>query len=365
MGYPAKNPLKIATVLGTRPEIIKLSPLLPLLDKEFQHILIHTGQHYDYRMDKVFFDELQLEPPSYNLTIGSHPAGKQTAMMLENIEEVLLKEKPQLVIVQGDTNSTLAGALAAAKLHISVLHVEAGCRSFNRKMPEEINRVIVDHLSSFLIAPDKASLQNLSQEGITEGVNLFGSIVFDALERNEKLIPSENMLKTQNISSGQYVLVTLHRAETTDDKNKLQEILAALETISRNLPVLFPIHPRTKKALETFSISLPPTIHLIEPQGYLQFLALLKECRFCVTDSGGIQEEAIFFNVPCLIPRQETEWISLVDAGKNILAGTTTETILSAARRLLDDKELQKIKNIPYPYEKGVADNIISLLRSL
>ncbi|MBI2145797.1 UDP-N-acetylglucosamine 2-epimerase (non-hydrolyzing) [Candidatus Woesearchaeota archaeon] len=361
------NSLKICTVLGTRPEITKLSPLLPLLDQEFNHCIIHTGQHYDYALDGVFFKELHLPAPQYQLNIGSHSQGKQTGRMLEKIEEVLVQEQPGLVIVEGDTNTTMAGALAAAKLHIPVMHVESGCRSFNRKMPEEINRIVADHSAEYLIAPDEDSVKNLQQEGIpSQKVFLLGSTVFDAVERTKTFIQPEHVLSQWGLSKNGFILVTLHRAETTDNMEVITNIVQALNTLALNIPIVFPIHPRTRKTITENAITFNNNILSIDPQPYLSFLALLSACRFCITDSGGIQEEALAFNVPCLIPRTETEWVRLVRAGKNLLVGVKTEGILSAARKIIEDEtELRKIKETRYPYDIGTSKKIIELIQTI
>ncbi len=360
--------MKICTILGTRPEIIKLSPLIQELedDPEFEHKIIHTGQHYDYNMDKVFFEDLHLPAPNYSLNIGSHSSGKQTGMMLEKIETILLLEKPDLVIVQGDTNTTLSGALAASKLHLPLLHIEAGCRSFNREMPEEINRIITDHISNYCFAPDEKSIINLKREGVIDNkIFNVGSTAFDAALRNRKLVNVEQVLLENNLKKNEFVLVTIHRAENTDNILNLQNIIAALNELSNKITFLFAIHPRTKKILEANNLYLNENIKITGPQSYLSFLALLSSCRFCVSDSGGIQEEALVFNIPCLIPRNETEWTRLVDAGKNILMGTDKEKIVSIITKLLDDSELQKIKDIKYDYNMGVDKKIVNLIKEI
>ncbi|MBU1632511.1 MAG: UDP-N-acetylglucosamine 2-epimerase (non-hydrolyzing) [Nanoarchaeota archaeon] len=358
--------MKIVTVLGTRPEIIKLSPLIPLLGEEFKHIIIHTGQHYDHNMDKVFFNELHLPLPNYALNIGSHSQGKQTGLMLQQIETIFLEEKPGLVIVQGDTNTTLAGALAASKLHLPLIHLEAGCRSFNRQMPEEINRIVVDHIADYLIAPDQKSVNNLLHEGINKNnIFLLGSTAFDATLRNKDLIDTNEVLNHFSLRKKEFILVTLHRAENTNDLNKLNNIISALNELSEFITFVFPLHPRTKKIVDDNNIIVNNKIKMIAPQSYLSFLALLSSCKFCISDSGGIQEEAIVFNVPCLIPREETEWTRLVDAGKNILMGTNTERIVTTVRNLLSETKLQKIKERKCHYEAGVSEKIIKLIKQI
>lgn len=352
--------MKIMTVLGTRPEIIKLSPLIPLLDREFEHFLVHTGQHYSIEMDAVFFDELKLDKPKYNLEVGSGRHGYQTGLMLEKLEQILLKEKPDLVLVLGDTNSTLAGALSAAKLNIKVGHIEAGCRSFNRQMPEEINRIIADHISDMLFASDEQSVKNLGNEGIKKNVFNVGSLVNDACLRNIKL--AEKL----EINKKNFVLVTIHRQENTDNAVVLKGIFEALGEISKNIKIILPIHPRTGKAVEENKIKIGKKIEVIKPLGYLEFLNLAKNSRFIMSDSGGIQEEAAALNVPCLILRNETEWTRLVELGKNILAGTNKQKIIDEAMKLIiDSNKLEGIKKIKCPLSSGVDVKIINILKKV
>ncbi|MBS3116479.1 UDP-N-acetylglucosamine 2-epimerase (non-hydrolyzing) [Candidatus Woesearchaeota archaeon] len=356
--------MKVVTILGTRPEIIKLSPLLPLLDAEFDQVVIHTNQHYDYEMDGTFFKDLQLPQVKYNLNVGSHQQGKQVGLMLEKIENILKEEKPDVVIVQGDTNTTLAGALAAAKVYIPLVHVEAGCRSFNKKMPEEINRIVADRCADYFFAADQGSVDNLAQEGITKNVFLVGNTIFDAVVRNKKLAEKSTILGELGITEGNYVLATIHRQQSTTEKKVLENIMTALGILAEKMPVVFPLHPGTKKALEKHHIKPNQRIKIIKSQEYLPFLKLLAHCRFCITDSGGIQDEALVFNVPALIPRYETEWMRLVNAGKNFLVGNTTESILIKAQQLVnDDRELQRIKAIKCPYETGAAEKIVQIMK--
>lgn len=357
--------MKIITILGTRPEIIKFSPLLPLLDAEFEHRLIHTGQHYDYNMDRIFFEELHLRQPDYQLNIGSHTPGKQIARMLEQIEEILLQEKPDMVAVLGDTNSTFAGALAAAKLFLPLMHIESGCRSFTRELPEELNKTVVPHLADYCIAPDEICRQNLVNAGIgQQKIFLLGSTAFDAVQRNRKLVDAEKVLQKYALRRDDFILLTMHRAENTNNLPRLHGMIQAVNDIAERKTIVFPLHPRTRKIITDNEIYLHPNLKIIEPESYLNFLALLSSCRFCMSDSGGIQEEALAFNVPCLILRNVTEWSRLTKAGKNILASTEPNQILAAAGRLLDDAELGAIKNIACPYETGVAEKIIEVMRS-
>lgn len=355
---------KFVSVLGTRPEIIKFSPLLPLLDRHSEHTLIHTGQHYDEKMDRVFFRELKLKTPHYNLHVGSGEQGAQTALMLERLEPLIIKKKPDCVLVLGDTNSTLAGALVAAKLCIPVAHIEAGCRSFNRKMPEEINRILVDHSSDLLFAPDRQAVGFLRDEGFSmEKIFHVGNSGLDAAQRVLTLI-SDRQIKKFGVKPDRYVLATIHRAENTNDLSKLRELIEAINQISQRVTVLFPIHPRTLGILKRAKISLNSEVRVLEPLGNLDFIALLKNCLFILSDSGGIQEEAAVANRPCLILREETEWIRLVEAGKNFLVGRKSKNILKIALALLGSDGLrEKIRRRKAPLNFGAARRILKILK--
>lgn len=356
--------MKIATIFGTRPEIIKLSPLIPLLDEEFDHILIHTGQHYSYNMDKIFFEELGLRNCDYILNVGSGTHAAQTGKMMMEIEKVLLKENPDIVVVQGDTNSTLAGAITASKLNIKVVHVEAGCRSFDKRMPEEVNRILVDHCSDILFAPDEDATRNLAVEGIEKDmVYLVGNTSVDACLRIVNFFDS-NSLKEKNLKKQDYVLLTIHRQENTDP-DKLKEIISAINVIADKIKIVFPLHLRTKKIIESNDIEINKNILLTEPLGYKDFIGLLTNSKFTMTDSGGIQEEAGILDVPCLILRENTEWKYLVDIGKNMLIGTGYESIVSTITDLLDNEhELDKMKNIKAPIKQGTSKKIVSILKN-
>lgn len=357
--------MNIITVLGTRPEIIKLSPLIPVLNKEFEHKIIHTGQHYSYKMDKIFFEELGLKNPDYFLNVGSSTHGKQTGEMLTKIEGILLDEKPNIVIVQGDTNSTLAGALAASKLHIKVAHVEAGCRSQDKRMPEEINRVLVDHCSDILFAPDEDAFNNLIREGIEKSkIHLVGNTSTDACLRVLDILKSDK-LKELGLEKDNYVTLTVHRQENTEF-NKLKTIIGAVNDISNRFKVVFPVHLRTKKIIETNGIEINGNVLLIEPLGYTDFVTLMANSKFIMTDSGGIQEEAGILNVPCLILRDNTEWKYLVEMGKNMIIGTDQRKIVYNVNDLLDNEEkLKKMKKIEVPIKKGTSEEIISILKDI
>ncbi len=320
--------MKICSIVGARPQFIKAAVVSRAVRKVAREVLIHTGQHYDDAMSARFFRELEIPEPDYNLGVGSHLHGKQTAMMLERIEGVLEKEAPKLVLVYGDTNSTLAGALAAAKLLIPVGHVEAGLRSFNRKMPEEINRVVADRLSDFLFCPTPAAVENLRREGVTKGVRLTGDVMFDALKYYLKKAGADEVLMRFSLESEGYLLLTIHRAETTDDPGRLAAIFKALSGLDEK--ILFPAHPRTRKALKANAIRPGKNIRLVEPVGYLEMLALESRAKMILTDSGGVQKEAYLFGAPCVTLRDETEWVETVETGWNILAGAGPEAIKRA-----------------------------------
>jgi len=358
--------MKIITILGTRPEITKLSPLLPLLDKHFNHILVHSGQHYDYNMDEIFFSDLHLRKPDYFLNVGSGSHASQTAQIMVKFEEILLREKPDWVIVFADPNTPLAGALVASKLHIPLIHLEAGCRSFNKQMPEEINRIICDHCADLLIAPDEVARKNLLQEGLPEErIQVVGSTAIESSLRNVAYAQEKSTVLEQcGLVKGKYILATLHRAENTDDIQVLQGLFDAFSEISKRFPIVFPIHPRTRKIMDDQGLQLSEKVKIIEPQGYLDFLRLLDGCLFILSDSGGIQEEAAALNIPCLILRNETEWTYLVKAGKNLLVGSDKENIVSAANLLLNDpSKLQQMKSVRLDLNSNVAEKIIEVIR--
>lgn len=355
--------MKIITILGTRPEIIKLSPLIPLFDEEFDHKIIHTGQHYSYSMDKLFFDDLKLRDCDYTLNIGSGPHAQQTGKMMIEIEKVLLKENPDLVVVQGDTNSTLAGALTASKLNIKVAHVEAGCRSFDMRMPEEINRILVDHCTDILLAPDNIAYENLINEGISKDlIYLVGNTSIDACVRIVNLLKDD---LGEISSKKEYALLTVHRQENTNPEN-LKKLIDSINTISDKIEIIFPVHLRTRKIIEENQIHINRNIKLTDPLGYKEFISLLHNSKFILTDSGGIQEEAAILNVPCFILRDNTEWMYLVNVGKNVLLGTDPERITDYLTNILsDDKKLREMRNINVPVNTGAAKVINSIIKKL
>jgi UDP-GlcNAc3NAcA epimerase len=326
--------MRVVSIIGARPQFIKAAVVSRALRRRHVEVLVHTGQHYDANMSAIFFDELDLPEPDVNLGVGSGLHGEQTGAMLAGIEQVLLRERPAWVLVYGDTNSTLAGALAAAKLHIPVAHVEAGLRSFNRRMPEEINRVVTDHLSVALFCPSQTAVDNLAAEGITHGVHLVGDVMADALAfAVERAKTGSSVLARLGVCERGYLLVTVHRAENTDDALRLGNILQALNALEE--PVLFPVHPRTRKAIAALGLRLAPHVRLLEPIGYLDMVRLEQLARLILTDSGGIQKEAYWLGVPCVTLREETEWVETVQAGWNILAGAGTDRIVQVVRNMV------------------------------
>lgn len=340
--------MKIATIVGARPQFIKAAPVSRRLREVADEVLIHTGQHYDANMSDVFFKDLGMPQPAYNLGVGSGLHGEQTGEMLKRMEPVLLRERPSWIVVYGDTNSTLAGALEGVKLHIPVAHVEAGLRSFNRAMPEEINRVVTDHISSLLFAPTAAAVSNLRREGICVGVHQVGDVMYDAaLEHLKTAEERSQILERLHLFAEGYALATVHRAENTDDPRRLGAILDALERITTECPVVFPVHPRTRRALGTLSRFPLRGIVTTEPLSYLDMLRLESSARFIVTDSGGVQKEAFFFRVPCITTRDETEWLETVQSGWNTLTGADTARILSAVKAMRPGTETS------HPYGRG------------
>jgi UDP-GlcNAc3NAcA epimerase len=317
--------MKVATIVGARPQFIKAAAVSRVLRTRSQmdETLIHTGQHYDENMSDVFFEELEIPKPNFHLGIGSGTHGLQTGRMLEAIERILLETTPDWVLIYGDTNSTLAGALAAVKLHIAVAHVEAGLRSFNRNMPEEINRVLTDHASELLFAPTEAAKQNLEREGISPGkVRQVGDVMYDAaLFYGDKAGRHSRILQRLNLKVHNYVLATVHRAENTDDPIRLQAIFGGFATLAKEIPIVVSLHPRTREALERVGLRerLSRDISFIDPVGYLDMAMLEKNALLVATDSGGVQKEAFFYRVPCATLRDETEWVELVQAGWNTL----------------------------------------------
>ena len=363
----------IVSIVGARPQFIKAAAVSRAIaehnqksaDRPIVEKIVHTGQHYDENMSKVFFEELQIPEPFENLKVGSGSHGRQTGLMLERIEEVLRRNKPDLVMVYGDTNSTLAGALAAAKLHIPVGHVEAGLRSFNRKMPEEINRVVTDHLSQLLFCPTDKSVANLAKEGITSGVHQVGDVMYDSVlfysNLAEKLSPIMSQLALQKKS---FYLATVHRAENTDTPQRLENIITALGRLEA--PVVVPLHPRTSKNLEEHKVVIGENVRIIPPVSYLDMLILEKNARIILTDSGGVQKESFWFKVPCVTLRDETEWVELIEAQYNQVVGADKQNIIAA----VDKAELMiktgKLETTPELYGDGFsAESITKIVADL
>jgi UDP-N-acetylglucosamine 2-epimerase (non-hydrolysing) len=334
--------MKISIILGTRPEIIKLSPVIRECERlNLNYFILHTGQHYSYNMDKVFFEQLKLPEAKYNLEVGSGSHAEQTGRMLIGVEEVLQKEKPDVVLVEGDTNTVLAGALAAHKLGVMVGHVEAGLRSYDRKMPEEINRVLADHCSDFLFAPTEKSRQILLHEGISEErIFITGNTVVDAVFQNLEISNSSmNALDVLDLKNGEYFAATIHRQENVDDEKRFRDIAEGLEKVQKNFgfELVYPVHPRAMERLSEFGLE-PSGVRLVEPLNYLCFLQLESNARLVLTDSGGVQEETCVLRVPCVTLRDNTERPETLDVGSNVLAGTSPDKIVDCVKRMLDKK---------------------------
>lgn len=326
--------LKIASIVGARPQFIKAAPFhaaLTRLRPDATEVLIHTGQHYDFEMSQIFFDGLELPEPDHHLGVGSGSHGEQTGEMLRRLEPVLIDESPDVVVVHGDTNSTLAGALVAAKLQLPVAHVEAGLRSFRLSMPEEVNRVLADHVSTHLFCPTNTAVENLSREGITQGVVLCGDVMRDVLELSRPTAAARSsLLEELGIEPGRYALATVHRSENTDDPERLTAVTAGLSLVAIKMPVVMPLHPRTRRALGDSTVD---GVKVIAPLGYADMLCLTERARVIVTDSGGLQKEAYWLGVPCVTPRAETEWVETLRDDWNVLVDADPELIAKAACR--------------------------------
>lgn len=355
--------MKLSIILGTRPEIIKMSPLIRECEKRnLDYFVLHTGQHYSYEMDKAFFDDLELPEPAYNLDVGSGSHAEQTGKIMEGIEKVIIEEKPDVVLVQGDTNTVLAGTLAASKIHIKVGHVEAGLRSYDRSMPEEINRVVADHVSDYLFAPTELSKQNLLKEGIEESkIFVTGNTIVDAVFQNLEISNKKvNVLNILSLKSKEYFLLTSHRAENVDNREHLGKLFEGISAIQKeySLPVIFPVHPRTEKRIQEFGFSFKG-IRAIRPVGFLEFLQLEANARLVFTDSGGVQEETCILETPCVTLRNNTERPETLEVGSNILAGVEPDRIIKSAVKMMSGK-----KSWINPFGDGrAAENIIDALR--
>ncbi len=350
--------MKIVSIVGARPQFIKCAPVSRALRKTAVEVLVHTGQHYDDTMSEVFFRELEISKPDYNLGVGSGSHGAQTGEMLKRIEEVLLKEQPEYVLVYGDTNSTLAGALAAAKLPIPVAHVEAGLRSFNKRMPEEINRIMTDHLSTLLFCPTETAVTNLTQEGVTHGVALVGDVMHDALYSHLLIAERRSTIfEKLPLRSKEYLLATVHRAENTDQPENLNNILTAFIALANSgQTVVFPVHPRTRKHLVAFTENSCSRLLMIDPVSYLDMLVLETNAKVVLTDSGGVQKEVYWLGVPCVTLRDETEWVETLVDGRNRLAGADAKRIQAAVCAALAAPEFAP----PVVHPVGAANAIVA-----
>lgn len=360
------NTKKVILVVGARPNFMKIAPIwkeMKKFRKKFQLIILHTGQHYDKNMSDLFFRDLELPKPDIYLGVGSGSQAVQTAKIMIELEKVLVKEKPDLIIAVGDVNSTLACSIVAAKLLISVAHIEAGLRSFDRTMPEEINRIVTDHLSTFLFTTCKDANENLKREGISEKKVLFvGNVMIDTLIKSKVKTQNSKILKKLGLNRGNYTVLTLHRPGNVDDRNTLQRIFGALEKISNYIPVIFPAHPRTLKKMRSFEINInSKNVKLIEPLGYIDFLKLYMNSKFVMTDSGGIQEETTYLGIPCLTLRENTERPITVKEGTNVLVGTDKGKIIDESLKILDEKH--KTGKIPKFWDGKTSQRIVKILR--
>ncbi|MEM3370831.1 MAG: UDP-N-acetylglucosamine 2-epimerase (non-hydrolyzing) [Candidatus Woesearchaeota archaeon] len=353
--------MKVCIVLGTRPEIIKMAPVIrECIRRGIDYFVVHSGQHYSYNMDRLFFEQLELPDANYNLEVGSLPGYAQTAKIMEKVGPIFESERPDVVLVQGDTNTVAAGAIAARKLNIKVGHVEAGLRNYDERMPEELNRVLADHCSTYLFAPNILEKKLLRREGIPrERIFVTGNTIVDSVLQNVELA-DESILKDLGLEPGAYLLVTMHRQESVEFRDILKGMLEGVDAVQKHigLPVVFPIHPRTKRKIEEFQLKIPEGVKVIEPVGFLDFLALEKNARLILTDSGGVQEEACILRVPCVTMRTSTERPETVEAGANMIGGTNPEGILNAALEML-----ARNRNWKNPLGDGnAAKKIISII---
>lgn len=350
--------MRVFTIVGARPQFIKAAPVSRILREEHEELLVHTGQHYDHGMSAVFFEELGIPKPDVNLGIGSGLHGWQTGQMMVKLEELIIDYKPEWVIIYGDTNSTLAGALTTVKLQVPLAHVEAGLRSFNRQMPEEINRVLADRCSQALFCPTPTAIKNLSMEGIRDGVYLTDDVMYDALLMFLSRVDEKSVLASLNLKAGEYVLATIHRASNTDDKASLTSVLTCL-AISP-CPVVLPLHPRTAVAIQQHGLQMPENVRAIEPVSYLQMVALEKSARLIMTDSGGVQKEAYILGVPCVTLRDETEWVETVQTGWNTVVGLDENAVSMAI-----SKQLPQGKQPKFFGDGTAARRIVDILSSI
>ena len=360
--------MKVVSIVGARPQFIKAAVVSKKIrSKGIKELIVHTGQHYDFSMSNIFFKELNLPMPDYYLGIGSGLHGEQTGKMLIELEKVYIREKPNLVIVYGDTNSTLAGALAASKLHIPIAHVEAGLRSFNKQMPEEINRVLTDHISDLLFTPTETAVKNLLREGIMEDVYNVGDVMFDVALESIQKVNEDRVLEKYGLGKKNFILTTIHRAENTDNSKSLRSIWEALNELARKgYKIFFPIHPRTRNALEKFDLLSQKNRNLlvVGPVSYFEMLALEKHAKVIITDSGGVQKEGYFWGTPCIIPRNETEWVELVDIGFNVLVGANKDNILEAVNSIMNRNSCKDVPRDLYG-SGNASEKIVNIIRGM
>jgi UDP-N-acetylglucosamine 2-epimerase len=356
-----RKKIKIVSIVGARPQFVKLAALSRVLSRYFNEIVLHTGQHYNDEMSDLFFRQLKIKKPLYNLGIKSGRQGEQTALMISGIEKVLFKEKPELVLVYGDTNSTLAGALAARKLNIPIGHIEAGLRSYNKKMSEEVNRIVTDHISDILFCSSKRGVENLKKEGMANNVYLVGDIMKDALLKFFLYVKRQSkIMRNLGLKSRGYFLLTIHRAENTDSYERLKALIEIIGGLDAE--IIFPLHPRTGKKIKEFGITIPANVKPILPVGYFDMLALEQNAKIILTDSGGVQKEAFFLRTPCITLRDETEWVETLDAKMNIVTGVNRNNVLKAIHTFSDkDFHCCKLKD---PYGDGhTADKIVNIIK--
>jgi len=360
--------MKILSIIGARPQFIKAAIVSrKLREDKIKEVLIHTGQHYDFNMSGIFFQELNLPKPDYYLDVGSGRHGEQTGKMLIRIERLLIRKKPDIVLIYGDTNTTLAGALVSAKLHISIVHIEAGLRSYNKNMPEEINRVLVDHVSDILFAPTDTARENLKKEGIIKGVYKVGDVMLDVALEAKNRIDEEKILTKYNLKTKGFILVTIHRAENTDVKENLESIWKALKDIAKlGIKVFFAVHPRTKKALGNYSLisgEVPKNLIIMQPVSYFEMIALESNAKVIITDSGGVQKEGYFFKTPCVIPRNETEWVELVEIGWNKVVGNKEEKIVEETMKIYNE-DINNKNWIDFYGDGRASERIVEVLKN-
>ncbi len=357
--------MKIMTIVGARPQFIKASAISRTIknnfSKDIQEVLVHTGQHFDENMSKVFFEELDIPKPKYNLGIAGGNHGEMTGRMLEALEATIIIEKPKWLLVYGDTNSTLAGALAAAKLNVPVAHVEAGLRSFNMAMPEEINRIVTDRISKLLFCPTETAIRNLEKEGFSDGIHNVGDVMYDVALFYRDCELMQSSISNLDLAKGKYVLATCHRAENTEDPKRLGAILASLDSLAEEITVVLPLHPRTRKQISHHGLSsLLTRLVVTEPLSFLHMLKLEQQASLILTDSGGVQKEAFFYGVPCITMRDETEWVETLDGGWNRLVSPNKVNIISA---VLDAISEPPTKTVNMPFGNGqAAKDILRIL---